>query len=409
MKLLFKLAWRNVWRNKRRSTITILAVSFAAMFSIALRGFQLGTYEANIKTAVGLFSGYLQIQRTGYRENPSLQRSFSYDESLQNLLKNQPAVTGHVPRIYADGLAGFKDNSLGVAIIGIDPNLEKLVSDLHNKVDAGKFFRSDSAYEVVIGYKLLGNLKAAVGDTIVILTQGYYGSVGNMLFRISGTVKTGSQEFDAMAVFMGLLAAQELLDMGNRVTVVAVSLTELDEITPTKLQLNQSFQSPNMKTLSWDEVMPELKQSIELDNISGVLFLGILLVVVAFGILNTVLMSVTERFREFGILLSLGMPHIRLVVAVFIETVYIVLIGLLIGNILAAGINYYFVFHPIVFTGEYGAIYEEFGFLPRLESSVQLSIFINSTLSILIIGLLSFLYPGFKVWRLEPLKGIRYT
>jgi len=407
--LLFKLAWRSVWRNKRRSIITILAVTFAAMFSIAMRGIQLGTYEVNIQTAVNMFSSYLQIQRTGYQENPSLQRNFRYDETLESLIKAQPAVTAQAPRIYADGLVSFKDNSLGAAIIGIDPNLENYVSDLHNKVDAGKFFRSDSTDEVVVGYKLLRNLKAAIGDKIVVLTQGYYGSLGNMLFRISGTIKTGSREFDAAAVFIGLSTAQELLDMGNRITVIALSLTDLDRVTATKAQLNQKVRNLNLTALSWDEILPELKQSIELDNIAGLLFLGILIFVVAFGILNTVLMSVTERFREFGILLSVGMPQIKLVTIVFIETLIIAMIGLLFGNILAAGVNYYIVLNPIVFSGDFGAIYEEYGFLPRLESSLKLSIFIYSTISILIIALASFLYPGYKLWRLEPLKGIRHT
>lgn len=379
------------------------------MFSIAMRGIQLGTYEVNIQTAVNMFSSYLQIQRTGYQENPSLQRNFRYDETLETLIKAQPAVTGYAPRIYADGLVSFKDNSLGAAIIGIDPNLENHVSDLHNKVDAGKFFRSDSTDEVVVGYKLLRNLKAAIGDKIVVLTQGYYGSLGNMLFRISGTIKTGSREFDAAAVFIGLSTAQELLDMGNRITVIALSLTDLDRVTATKAQLNQKVRNSNLTALSWDEILPELKQSIELDNIAGLLFLGILIFVVAFGILNTVLMSVIERFREFGILLSVGMPQIKLVTIVFIETLIIAMIGLLFGNILAAGVNYYIVLNPIVFSGDFGAIYEEYGFLPRLESSVKLSIFIYSTISILIIALASFLYPGYKLWRLEPLKGIRHT
>ncbi|MFQ5798228.1 MAG: ABC transporter permease [Bacteroidota bacterium] len=409
MSLLLRLAWRNVWRNKRRSIITILAVTFAAMFSIAMRGIQLGTYEVNIRTAVSMFSSYLQIQRTGYQENPSLQRSIPYEETLESLIKAQPAVTGYAPRIYADGLVSFKDNSLGVAIIGIDPNLENSVSILHKKVDVGKFFRSDSSDEVVVGYKLLRNLRAAVGDKIVVLTQGYYGSLGNMLLRISGTIKTGSQALDGAAVFMGFTTAQELLDMGNRVTVIALSLTDLNRVTPTKAQLNQKVRNSNLTVLSWDEVMPELKQSIELDNIGGLLFLGILIVVVAFGILNTVLMSVTERFREFGILLSVGMPQMKLVTIVFIETIIIAVIGLLLGNMLAAGINYYIVLNPIVFSGDFGAIYEEYGFLPRLESSLKLSIFINSTISILVIALASFLYPGYKLWRLQPLKGIRHT
>ncbi|RMF57000.1 MAG: FtsX-like permease family protein, partial [Calditrichaeota bacterium] len=132
-------------------------------------------------------------------------------------------------------------------------------------------------------------------------------------------------------------------------------------------------------------------------------------IVVAFGILNTMLMSVTERFREFGIVLSLGMPNRKLVIMVLWETFFIVVLGLILGNLLAAGINYYIVQHPIVFSGGFAELYEEYGFLPRLESTLRWSIFFNNNIAILFISLLAIIYPAYKVYKLEPLKGIRYT
>jgi ABC-type lipoprotein release transport system permease subunit len=410
MKLLLKLSWRNIWRNKRRSLLTILAVTFATFLSIAMRGIQIGTYDINIKTIVKMFSGYIQIQREGYQKNPSLNLSFKYNEQIQNIIKNETEITGFAPRIYADGLISFQDNSLGAIIFGVDPSLEKNVSDFQNKIKEGNFFQSDSTNEVVVGQKLLKNLNAKIGDNIIILSQGYDGSMGNMIFKISGAIKTGSPEFDAMAVFIGLSTAQELLGMYNRVNVIALSLTDLDKIEKTKTQLIQKLNnSNNLVVLHWQDVMPDLKQSIEFDNISGILFLGILIVIVAFGILNTVLMSVTERFREFGVTLSIGMPQIKLVVLVFMETFFITIIGLILGNIIAYGINYYIVLNPIVFSGDFAAIYEEYGFIPRMESSVKPGIFMNVSLSILIISFLACIYPAYKVYKLEPLKGIRYT
>jgi ABC-type antimicrobial peptide transport system permease subunit len=139
------------------------------------------------------------------------------------------------------------------------------------------------------------------------------------------------------------------------------------------------------------------------------LMLGILIVVVAFGIANTVLMSVTERFREFGVALSIGMPREYLVVLVLFETLFIVLIGIVIGNMLGSGINYYIMRHPIVFGGEYEQVYAEYGFLPRIESTLRLGMLFNSTIATIIISLLATLYPLMKVYRLQPLKGIRYT
>lgn len=407
MKLLVKLAWRNVWRNRRRSIITVLAVFFATALSITMRGLQLGTYEVNIRFAVSMFSGFLQVQEEGYQDNPSLHLSFVPDQTLRALLDQQ--VTAYAPRVYADGLISFKNNSLGTAIFGISPASELTVTDILNKLDTGRFFGSDSTNEIVVGHKLLQNLKAGIGDRVVILAQGFDGSLGNMLFDIVGTVKTGSGEFDGMAVFMGLQTLQELVGMGDRINVIAVSLNDLDDIEPAAAAMNARLSETSLVALSWDELLPELKQAIEFDDVSGVLTLGILMLIVAFGVLNTVLMSVTERFREFGINLSIGMPQSRLAALVVIETLFMALIGICIGLAVGWCVNYYFVENPIMMTGDYAAMYEEYGFLPRLDSSLKTSIFTKSTLSVLVMALLAVVFPVYKVLKLEPLKGIRYT
>jgi putative ABC transport system permease protein len=409
VKLLLKLAWRNIWRNRRRSILTVLAVVFATFLTIGQRGIQLGTYELNIRTAVQIFTGYLQIQKEGYQENPSLNSCFIFTSTIKNYLKNDKYIRGYTPRIYADGLISFKENSTGASIFGIDPASEKKVTTFMNRINEGKFFISDSSDQIVLGYKLLENLGAKVGDTVVILAQGYDGTLGNQKFKIVGTTKMGTSEFDAMSVFIGLSALQNLLVMDNRINVIAVSIGGLDEIENVKQSLNVYFKNENLAVLSWDQIMTELKQSIQLDNISGILFLGILIILVAFGVLNTVSMSVQERFREFGITLSIGMPNGMLVKLVIIETIFLTLVGLVIGNIIGWGINFYIFHNPIYVGGNIGALYEEYGFLPNLESSLRIGIFINATLSVLIISLIACLYPAYRVYKLEPLKGIRYT
>ena len=385
------------------------AVFFAVLLAVAMRGLQLGTYEVNIKTVVQLFSGYLQIQKVGYLDNPSLRKSFQLTNEIKEILDNEPTVIGYAPRVYADGLISFKDNSLGTAIFGVVPQKEKGVTNFIEKVNDGEFFKSDTSNRVVIGYKLLENLKAKIGDRIVILAQGYDGILGNLIFEISGTTKMGSGEFDNGTVFMGLSKLQELLAMEGRISAIALSTGDLDQISQVKNKLNPLLGESNLVALAWDEVIPELKQIIQLDNVSGILMLAILVIVVAFGILNTVLMSVTERFREFGISLAMGMPQRTLVLLVVIESVIITLIGLILGNLVAYGVNYYIAQSPIIFGGELAALYEDYGFLPLMKSSVKFSIFFNTSITIFIASMLSIIYPAIKVFRLEPLKGIRYT
>jgi ABC-type lipoprotein release transport system permease subunit len=407
--MIVKLGWRNIWRNKRRSIITILAVTFAVMLSIAMRGVQLGTYEVNIRHVVKLFSGYAQIQAEGYQDNPSLQRTFLLSDSIGTLLQNQPSVIAWTPRVSGGGLVSFQETSVGTIILGLDPDRERAASTLHTKVTKGSFLTGSENNEIVVGETLLRNLKAEIGDTVVVLAQGFDGSLGNMKYRIIGTMKTGSPEFDGGAILMGLSTAQDLLALYGRISLVAILLDDLEAIPDVRESLNRSLAGTGVVALGWEEVMPDFAQSIQLDNVSGMLMIGILIIVVAFGITNTVLMSVTERFREFGIILAMGMPQRKLVVVVLLETVFIVLIGLVLGNLLAAGINYYILINPIEFGGDFEAIYQEYGFLPRIESTMKPTMFLNSSLAVLIISIVAAIYPLSKVLRLEPLKGIRYT
>lgn len=409
MKLLLKLAWRNIWRNKRRSILTLCAIVFATFASVAMRGIQLGTYELNISNAVNMFSGYMQIQKKGYQQNPSLNKNFRYNKNIKETIESVPGVISYAPRVYTDGLISFKDNSLGAAIFGVDPLREKSTTTFLNRINEGIFFETPDTYEIVLGTKLLQNLKAKIGDDIVILAQGYDGSLGNLKFKIIGTVKMGMQEFDASTAFIGLETAQELAAMYGRIHSVALKVDDMNNIATIRAKLTQKLNDKNLAVLSWEEVMSDFKQSIELDNVSGIFMLLILIVIVAFGILNTVLMSVTERFNEFGVTLSIGMPQMKLVLLVLIETIFLTLIGVVIGDIIGWVINHIIILNPIEFTGELGKIYEEYGFLPRMESSNTPTIFINTTLTILIVSILSALYPAYKTYKLEPLKGIRYT
>jgi ABC-type lipoprotein release transport system permease subunit len=356
-----------------------------------------------------VFSGHVQIQHEAYLQNPSLRNSFLLDSSLTATLDGTSFVKGYAPRIMGEGLISFENTSLGAAIIGIHPDRERQSSTMMNRLHQGEFFRSDSSHVIVLGSTLLKNLGAQIGDQVVILAQGFDGSLGNLKFTIGGTVKTGSKEFDGFAVFIGFRTAQELLMMHGRVSSIAILLHDLHDIPASIETLTPSVVAQGLTLRTWNALMPDLEQAIALDDVSGILFLGILLVVVAFGIMNTVLMSVTERFREFGVVLAVGMSSARLVLLVVLEMTFIVFIGLAIGNALAFGINYYIIQNPIVFSGEFAQMYTEYGFLPRIESSLRWTIFVNTTSSIFGIALIAILYPLGKLYRLEPLKGIRYT
>lgn len=404
-----KFAWRNIWRNKRRTVITVTAITFATMITVIMRGMQLGSYDYFIRTMAGDYSGYIQIQREGYKDDPSLRKTFIYSDEIKNTIESIPDITGYAPRLYADVLISSGENSYGGIIYGIDPEIELNFSNFHRKIKQGRFLNKDSSYEVLLGDKLFENLKIKLGDEIIILGQGFDGALWDMKFKVVGVVKLGYTELDNAVIFMNLKDAQEFLSAENRVSVIAILVSELEKIEKIKQKLSEELNSKNLVALSWEDVMVELKQSIDFDNASGVLFLAFLIIIVAFGILNTISMSVVERFNEFGVSLAIGFKNQKLVFIVFLEILLIALIGILLGSLLGGIFNYYLMKNPIVLKGEFASVYEEFGFEAKVVSSLKPRIFINTGLSILIVSVISSIIPLYRVYKLEPLKGIRFT
>jgi ABC-type lipoprotein release transport system permease subunit len=404
-----KLAWRNIWRNWRRSTLTILAIFFAAILTIISRSAQLGTYEKNITHTVEMFSGYIQIQKKGYLENPTFVKSFRLTQELKELLNNNQDIIGYAERIAGNGLISFKDNTFGIVLIGISPKQELKTSQLSKRIKSGKFLDEKNKNKIILGHKLLKNLQAHLGDTLVLLASGVDGTMGNLKFVIRGTYSLGSPDFDATSVIINLKAADDLLSMRGKIHLVALKLKNLNAIEAITNYLNTNLKNTGLVALGWEEVLPALKQSIELDNISGLIFQFLLMVVIAFGILNTVLMSINERYKEFGIMLAIGIKNSRLLFIVLIEVLFLIIIGIFIGNIVALSVNFYFYQHPIYISGDFAELFEQFGFLPAYYFSIDPDLYIDTSLRICIISLVTFIYPAYKLHKLEPLKGIRYT
>ena len=408
MVLLAKLAWRNIWRNRRRSLLTVLAVVFAAFLSITMRAIQVGTYAMNIQSMVRMFSGYFQVQREGYNGNPTLQQNFVYDDGIRELLSRDSRVEAFTPRVYAEGLAAFKGSSLGVSLVGVDVDEEPRMTTFC-RVKEGVPPRGGDSASVALGWGLARNLGVRTGDEIVLLAQGADGSLGNMKYRVCGLIKTKNPELDRGVVVMSIASAQELLAMEGRVHAVAVALHDLRDLPGVAGSLRGRLAVKGLALLTWEELLPEMRQHMEMDNISGILFLGILILIVAFGILNTLLMSVTERFREFGVSLAMGISSSRLVAVVLLEAAFITAVGVALGNLLAFMANAYIVAHPISLGQELEAMMQEYGWLPAMYSTLRLHVFFNSSVAILAVTALSCLYPAYRVWKLEPLQGMRHV
>jgi putative ABC transport system permease protein len=406
MRIFLKMAWRNVWRNRRRTILTTAAIAFAVAISVFMRGLQMGTYEQMINNVIGINTGYLQIHKKGFWENKTLKYTLKPDQQLPEVLSRQPHITSFARRVEADGLASAEENTNGVLIIGVDPQTE--ATTLKEKIKKGEFLSEATSQGTIIGETLAKNLSVGLEDEITLLVQGFDGSLGAGVYTVEGIFRTGDPSLDRSVVLLNLTAAQELFWLDDRITQMLVFIDDISNLKEVTQNLRSELDLNTYEVMPWDELMPELVQLIAFDNASGQLFLMLLIIVVAFGILNTVLMSVFERVKEFGVMLAVGMRPRKIVGLVFIESTLFSLIGVVFGNLIGFGLNWYFSYHPIGLTEKLSEVMEEFGFTAQLFVKPTFSTFLEVTISVFVVSLIMTIYPTIKATRFRPVEALRH-
>ena len=405
--LIFKLAWRNIWRNKRRTIITTLSIVVAVFLSAITRSTQEGQYDNMLENTVGIFSGYLQIHQDGYQDNPTLDNSFEISDSLMNIVRSKPAVSSVVPRIDSYALAATQHQSRPAMIMGIDVEAEKQLSDPVKNLEEGSYFNSNNEQAVIIGKDLRTRLNARIGDSLVVIGQGYHGMNATGLYRIKGTVSFPNPEMNKSLVYLPLETAQYLFSADNRLTALAININHPDELGNTVEALRRELAAGGYEVLGWPEIMPELKQAIQVDRGSGVIIIMILYMIVGFGVLGTVLMMIAERYYEFGVMLSVGTPRKTIAKILSLEVIILSLMGTLFGILLSIPVAWYFNVNPIDLSGAMASAAEQYNMSPILQFSVSPEIFTSQALIVFIITLLFSIYPILKAAKLNPVKAMK--
>ncbi|MEH6776859.1 ABC transporter permease [Maribacter arcticus] len=404
--MLLKLAWLNIWRNKRRTVITTTSVFFAVVLAIIFRSLTDGIYDNMIHNVVSYSSGYLQIHQKGYWDEQSIDNTFEEDDQLyQELLKN-PKVTHIMPRLQTFALASYSEKTKGVLVLGIDPVKEKEVNNLHDKIVAGEYIQDINDNAVVLGEGLASQLKLKVNDTLVLLGQGYHASSAAAKFRVKGLIKLGAIELNNNVVYMPLQQSQYMHGAENRLTSVSVMLDKSTNLEDLKHALQKSINTDRYEVMSWKEMMPEMDQFIEADSTGHYIIIGVLYFIISFGLFGTLLMMIFERKHELGILIAIGMKKQLLALVLLLEAIMISLIGCFTGVIAGFLVIKWFTAYPIHFTGELKEVYEDYGIESIIYFSSHEKIFIVQTLIVLQLSILLAFYPGYKVMKLKPVEAI---
>jgi ABC-type lipoprotein release transport system permease subunit len=466
-----KLAWRNLWRNRRRTLITSASIFFAIFFALVMRSMQIGSYDHMYKNAIESYTGYIQVQHKDFWDEKIVDNTFAYDQLLEQKLLTDENVEASIPRFESFALASNGPQTKGVLVMGVDPEKEKHLSKVTNKLvkyrlspEALEKIQQDpnlpdkakelavlfegSAYTgnsrlqldlgiddkdaselmpvieahaafnngsiqmgepgVWVGDKLSQYLQLGIGDTIVLISQGYHATTAAGKYEIKGIVKIPLPDIDNKIVYLPLDICQQLFNAEGNLTSLALAVQENgDKAIAQTVQRIGTLVHDDQKVMEWREMNEVMVSQMDADDKGGQIMLGILYLVIAFGVFGTVLMLTAEREREFGVLVAIGMQKKKLASIMTMEMLLIGLLGILAGGLVASILILYGVEHPIIFKGEMAKIFEEYGMEPKLAFRNIDTYYIWQMVIVAFMVLLAIVYPTRKIFGMKVVNALR--
>lgn len=404
--MLLKLAWRNIWRNQRRTLITVASILFAVALASFMESIQKGAWNNMISNVVNYYFGYAQIHQQGYWEEQTINKAFDLNDTLRQLEDEIPGVEAVLPRLESFALASAGNQTKGVMVVGIDPEAENSMTNLKDRVSQGRYLEREEE-AVLLAEGVAQNLQLEVGDTLILISQGYRGVNAAGKFPIEGIVHFSSPDLNKQMVYLPLPAAQWFYGADGLVTSLALKITDQDEIRPAVRAIKARLPAEAYEVMDWQELLPDLVQAKELDSAGNYIVYFILYLIIAFGIFGTVLMMTKEREYEFGILIAIGMRRLRLAAVIWLEVFMLGIIGALAGIIAAIPVVRYFHLNPLQLSGAYAESMEKFGFDAVFPAEFKLEHFLLQALVVLLITTVVAFYPVLKIRKLEPVEAMR--
>jgi putative ABC transport system permease protein len=402
--MLIKLAWRNIWRNKKRSLITISAIFIAVFLCVLLRALQLGLYDNMINNVVGSYSGYIQIHSKGFWDEQIVDNSFSADKDFFNEIESIDGVSNTLQRIQSGSLASSSDLSKFVFVTGIQPSKESSLTNWEKRLINGQLLKEESK-SLNIGKGVAKYFDLEIGDTLVLLGQGYHGMQAAGAYPVSGILDLKNPTLNKISVFMTLPQAQDFLSAQNMITHLILNKKENKDEDAIALNVKNLIDNEVYEVMTWREMIPELEQTIKADSAGGLIMVFILYMIVTFGIFGTVLMMTQERKYEFGVLVSIGMKKIRLIKTMVYETILLASVGAILGIALSRPVIIFL--SPIKFPEEQAQMFENLGFEAVIPLMNTYDIPLTHGFIIFFISLIVCLYPLSVIIKLDPIKAMK--
>lgn len=407
--LMVRLAARGIGRNPHRTALTVSASAFGVAAFVFIASLAQGYLRELVENSTGYVTGHLQVQHPGFRTEMDPANSLADVGALLEAVRRLPGVAAAAPRVQTLALASSAGQSQNFMLTGIEPAAEREVSFMHRAVRSGQPLQAGGDRDIVLGDRLAEKLGLRLGDKLVVMVQSLDGSVGSAAYRVSGLFDTGSDAFDARLGYITLAAAQALLGMPGRVSAVAVRLDDVEAVEAGQAAIAAVLPPGQAVAVGWRSLLPELDQMIEYLRVVLNLITGIVLAVVAIGVMNSLLMSVMERTRELGIMMALGTRPRDIVLLVVYESLVLAAAGIAAG--LAVGIPFVHWLHR---TGmDLSAYAKDLQSIPGLTGIVH-PVFVPATLVqpalfLLVLSVLAALYPAWRAARLRPTEAIHHA
>ena len=395
--------WRNLWRNTRRTCITLVAVTLSTAILIASYGLMDGLMKHAVSNATNLMVGEVQVHAPGYLADHSIYKALTEPDLILRAAKQKNVAAA--PRRYGYGLVAVGTKSAGARFWGVEPALERTTFDLAQHLDQGRFLSEDPQRGVVLGQKLAQSLQAQIGSELVVVVQAADGSLGNDLYTVTGILKSAGDSIDRNAALIHATDFVELFVSGERIHEVA--LNSRGRMSLDRLKAMLSIAAPEEEIKSWPQLMPEVSDMVNLFDAFIWIFGLIFLLAAGMGVMNTMLMATYERIREFGILKALGATPWRIIRDVAVEAIVLAALGTVCGTILGLAGSYYLQEVGLdlsIFAGTYsvGGV----AFDPIWRATISAEMVYIPVVLMLIISLVACLYPAALAARLDPVRAI---
>jgi putative ABC transport system permease protein len=407
MNIVPRLAWRNLWRQPRRTWLTIGAMVFSNALLVFMISIQFGMYDLMIDNTLQAFTGHMQVQAPGYKDDQKIRQVVPDIDELASNLRQALGVETISARGAAFALASSDERSYGLRIFGVDPTHEPLVSSIPGLVKRGRYLADTGAAEIVIGKVLAKNLRVEPGDELTLLGSGRDGSFAAGVVKITGIFDSGVPDMDRNIAEVPLGYFQDMFYMegaGHQVIVTASALANVDQV---RLDVEHLLPANvDLVVYDWVALQPGLKQAIQADISSAFFMYGVLVVLVAFSVLNTQLMSVLERTHEFGIVMSLGLTPGRLGRLVLLETLMMGAVGMLLGALLGGLITLWFGWQGFSYPGM-DQMAANFNLPDRFYPQATLLTLTIGPAAVFLGSVSSALYPALRLYWLHPVEAMR--